>query len=283
MTLPVHRKVPEDSVTWSFLAVLTDFFLSHTVPQRAALGVPRACLNVADNRNSFATCPNICHSEEPFLGFPKVCLGCLLLESVMSISFLLKYRKHRIQLELSTRNWRLCTILFIPNYYLLSLSACGLDGCRHHGVLSGRNRAQGHTDEISLALCDKDGFVSGWYRFQGDAGKMMPDQCVPMWRCGTHAPGWLNGSHPTFTEGPVQRQVCFHWENSCCYKSTNIGVRNCGSFFVYELQPTPMCALRYCGNAEGRFAPAFGLRSLALQTRRRDVKIQWGGAGMGGR
>ena len=78
----------------------------------------------------------------------------------------------------------------------------------------------------------------------------MPDQCVPAYHCGTHAPGWLNGAHPAVAEGAVQRKVCFHWTSNCCLWSINIRVRNCGGFYVYELSDTPACHLRYCGDKD---------------------------------
>ena len=76
----------------------------------------------------------------------------------------------------------------------------------------------------------------------------MPETCVPIRRCGTHAPGWLNGKHPTVAEGAVTRQVCYHWSNKCCMWENNIRVRNCGAFYVYELVKTPTYYLRYCGS-----------------------------------
>ena len=104
--------------------------------------------------------------------------------------------------------------------------------------------------------CDRDDLVPGWYRFQGAAGDQMADKCVPTNYCGTQHPGWLNDTHPTVAEGVVTRKVCYdywdyHWygSNDCCYLSNNIRVRNCGAFFVYELQKPPYCHLRYCGNA----------------------------------
>ncbi|KAL9961273.1 hypothetical protein ACROYT_G030182 [Oculina patagonica] len=99
-----------------------------------------------------------------------------------------------------------------------------------------------------VVLCDSE-LVPGWYRFQGDAGTKMPTTCPPKYSCNTHAPGWLNGAHPTVAEGQVTRQVCFHWSSSCCYNGgqwpTSIQVRNCGSYYVYYLIGTG-CNLRYC-------------------------------------
>ncbi|KAL9960533.1 hypothetical protein ACROYT_G034005 [Oculina patagonica] len=118
------------------------------------------------------------------------------------------------------------------------------DGCKNYTVLSEADRTEGNT--VLADLCDGD-LVTGWYRFQGAAGDRMPDKCVPKRRCGTDAPGWINGSHPKVNEGVVIRKVCYHDYDSCCYVSNNIKVRNCGAFYVYELTKTPGCNRRYCG------------------------------------
>ena len=99
--------------------------------------------------------------------------------------------------------------------------------------------------------CDSH-LTFGWYRFRGAAGTQMPTSCVGMNRCGTHAPGWLNRVHPSIAEGIVPATVCFHWNSGCCEWYTNIRVRNCGGFYVYELGPPPNCQLRYCGNGGGK-------------------------------
>ena len=102
------------------------------------------------------------------------------------------------------------------------------------------------TNGSSNIVCDNL-LGPGWFRFQGAAGTRMPTSCPPTWRCGTHATGWLNGGHPTVADGNITRQVCFHWSSNCCHWSTNIQVRNCGSFYVYYFHGTPACHLRYCG------------------------------------
>ena len=87
----------------------------------------------------------------------------------------------------------------------------------------------------------------------------MPDTCVPKQHCGTYAPGYLTGGHPTVDEGVVSRKVCFHSYYGCCEISQNIRVRNCGGFYVYELLPTPKCFLRYCGDGGQGIAVNFTL------------------------
>ena len=76
----------------------------------------------------------------------------------------------------------------------------------------------------------------------------MPTYCVEINHCGTNAPGWFNGPHPSVADGASIVQLCFNWGRDCCRWSTCIRVRNCSGFYVYELTKSPGCRLRYCGN-----------------------------------
>ena len=122
-----------------------------------------------------------------------------------------------------------------------------VDGCTNYTVLSEADRAQGNAQPPHNRN-DYD-LVTGWYRFQGAAGDRMPDKCVLMYRCGTKYPVWLNGLHPTVTEGVVTRIVCYSDYSDCCWDSNIIKVKNCSSYYVYELQRTLPVYCRYCGNA----------------------------------
>ena len=129
--------------------------------------------------------------------------------------------------------------MFIYNYYFIF----SISECQYYRTLYYANRKVTYGQHH---YCDK-GIEPGWFRFEGDAGKMMPTSCPPTHRCGTSAPGWLNGEHPTVADGQVTGTVCFHWTSRCCHWSTDIKVRNCGSYYVYYLSGTPRCHLRYCG------------------------------------
>ena len=119
--------------------------------------------------------------------------------------------------------------------------------CSNYRVLSEQDRAQGSALRSS-PKCDDYDLEPGWYRFQGAAGDRIPDTCVPVAHCGTSAPGWIIGNHPTVEEGVVARNVCYHFSDNCCRWSNNISVKNCGGYFVYKLKKPPYCYLRYCGN-----------------------------------
>ena len=127
-----------------------------------------------------------------------------------------------------------------------------VDGCKNYKVLNERDRAQANTLRKQWK-CDQLHLAPGWYRFQGAAGDQMLDRCLPVRRCGTYAPGWLYDAHPTVAEGAVTRKVCYAGYKSCCEWNNFIKVKNCSSYYVYELQRTPACNLRYCGNGgEGK-------------------------------
>ena len=137
-------------------------------------------------------------------------------------------------------------------HYTGEPSECSDQG---HQDLNQADRAMGNADQSNVQ-CDgraPDNILSPkWYRMTGDSGDQIPEICVPMRRCGTHAPGWLDGKHPSVKEGDVIRQVCYHWSDNCCNWKNDINVRNCGDFYVYKLDKPPACSLRYCGNKQGK-------------------------------
>ena len=130
-------------------------------------------------------------------------------------------------------------------FYIFSFNSVGLNlGCVGYKWFTETDRRRSFPAyEIK---CDRLKERS-WYRFSEESGTKMATTCVPRYRCNTHAPSWLNGLHPEEHEGIVTRQVCFHWSNHCCHFTTIIRVRNCGSFYTYELGPINLCHIRYCG------------------------------------
>jgi hypothetical protein len=95
--------------------------------------------------------------------------------------------------------------------------------------------------------CDNP-FTTQWYRFTGAAGIKMPTSAPPTFACGTHAPGWINGTDPQVNEGAVARTVCFNWNGNTCNWSEPAQVRNCGDYYVYLLKNISWgCNGRYCG------------------------------------
>lgn len=121
--------------------------------------------------------------------------------------------------------------------------------CSSYRVLSDGERSQNYqyrSVKGAKLTCDR-WLPRDWYRFTGLAGDRMPNNSVPAYRCGTLAPGWLRGAHPSVRDGAVSRTVCFYWGGNNCRWRRRILVRKCGDFYVYKLQNAPVCKLRYCG------------------------------------
>lgn len=135
------------------------------------------------------------------------------------------------------------------NFHIFTLNlASEIDECKSYTILDEKDRAAGYNGNTDK--CDEREIATpAWYRFSGDAGDKMADTCVPTSHCGTHSPGWLKGAHPVKEGEIVQRKVCFHFGSRCCKWTDKIKVKKCKGFFVYELQRTPGCNLRYCGNS----------------------------------
>ena len=118
------------------------------------------------------------------------------------------------------------------------------DPTRYYGFRSGQTKSDYYLPE-------------GWYRFI--TGKQLSASCrysSSTGYCDASNQGSFQGSHPSVEDGGVARKVCFGYyqsgssygnrrQNTCCKQSTYIKVRNCGSFYVYKLKPTPYNS-RYC-------------------------------------
>ena len=120
------------------------------------------------------------------------------------------------------------------------------DSCYNYSILDNANRESDYVTPMKRSFCDTV-LPVGWYRFKGDAGTKMPTTRVPAYRCGTDWSGWLDGAHPTVEDGKVKRTVCFSDRPSGCKYSIEINVKNCGSYFIYNLLSLPGCNSRYCG------------------------------------
>ena len=119
------------------------------------------------------------------------------------------------------------------------------DPCYQYKNLSDASRKRSYITPVYQEVCD-DQLPEEWYRFVGAAGTKMPTTRVLAFRCGTVFPGWLDGAHPTVEDGEVGRKVCFSDRSNGCQYSNNILLKNCGSYFIYELLKPPGCDSRYC-------------------------------------
>ncbi|XP_067285885.1 uromodulin-like [Pseudorasbora parva] len=127
-----------------------------------------------------------------------------------------------------------------------------VDPCSAYTMVDDQWRAT-NNQYYSEIMCDCEISWNGWYRLfiQGQSVQM-PDRCVDQFSCGTHAPLWLKGGHPTVEDGVVTREVCGHWSNDCCYFQSNpIKVKACpGNYYVYEFVQPAFCSLAYCADVK---------------------------------
>ena len=90
----------------------------------------------------------------------------------------------------------------------------------------------------------------------------MVDNCIQVHRCTKDITGWLKGGHPTFKDGIVDREACFHGWQNCCDRIVQIRVRECEGFYVYELNPSPEGRYRYCARGWTVSGPLIRLEEL---------------------
>lgn len=145
--------------------------------------------------------------------------------------------------------------LFLKFAILLMFERCrgksDCDGCCGDGNYTKIDEPRRSISSIweagQVALCDRD-LPWGWYRFTSFVGTEMPTSMVSPNRCGTVAPVWMKGTHPSEQDGTVDRKACINFFdiNNGCSQSFDIKVTNCGTFYVYFLRPTYSCAIAYC-------------------------------------
>ena len=140
-------------------------------------------------------------------------------------------------------------VLSLVQYSYSNPSMPPMDPCYFYSVLNDESRSV-----LKTSSSYTRDTISGWYRFMGRAGDSMLDY-VPTtgsgYRCTANMPGYLSGQHPRGSDGVVSRTVCFAYSGYTCYTSTRIQVKNCGNYFVYNLNAlTNSNYMRYCGSGE---------------------------------
>ena len=125
-------------------------------------------------------------------------------------------------------------------------------GCENYQTLNESSRKYSFKSS-NETVCDnsisdknKDWQGENWYRVVDAAGSKITQTPPKGYHCGTHAPGWINGTHPANFGLTKDAKVCFNYKGDTCNWSTSIKIRNCGSYYIYHLPKTPECTLRYC-------------------------------------
>ena len=154
-------------------------------------------------------------------------------------------------------------------FLVSAVPAMCVEGGGGYRVMNEPDRSELNTDQSNLKCDDSDGLTPGWVRFEGDGGTVMSTSEPPDKRCAAHAPGYLVGGHPEVQDGTVERQVCFVWQSNGCMKDVQIRVRNCGSFYVYELATLGFCKLRYCTDPASSWVSSL-ICEIRLMERIRD-------------
>ena len=118
----------------------------------------------------------------------------------------------------------------------------------HIELNNSRRSVQAKCTSGQIPLCDKD-LKAGWYRFTSFVGGKMPTKKVDFNHCGTRAPIWLNGNHPSLNDPVVRVKACvtIFERRRGCFFSFYVSVKHCpGNYYVYFLKPTPTCYIAYC-------------------------------------
>jgi hypothetical protein len=75
----------------------------------------------------------------------------------------------------------------------------------------------------------------------------------------------MKGTVPSVGDGIVHRESCTTLSlksASCCDLTMDMQIKNCGSFYVYYLKPTPYCPSGYCA---GKYLKIWKMSSFLYQ------------------
>ena len=123
------------------------------------------------------------------------------------------------------------------------------DGTNKGSKVQGKLYSDLVRDYLSSSTYLKSPYWAGpaWYRFTMPAGTRIPESSPGEWHCGTWSTGWLSGVQPTSPGASRDNaKFCFPSGSKDCRFSTQGKVTNCGSYFVYYLENTHSCRMRYC-------------------------------------
>ncbi|XP_033742340.1 von Willebrand factor D and EGF domain-containing protein-like [Pecten maximus] len=145
------------------------------------------------------------------------------------------------------------TRMFRYGIFLLGLVSSALadtDPCQadNHVIMNDPTRFTTYQTVQTSVRCDTD-LVKQWYRIPFGSVATTPP---PVYRCGTDQPVWIQPETLPATGESKLVTICLRTQSDVCAATGYIEVKNCGSFYVYELrQLNPdYCNLAYCLEAD---------------------------------
>ena len=134
--------------------------------------------------------------------------------------------------------------------------------CKNYKVLNDSRRKAsngiGKNCDHFRRKCDNTDWKGpNWYRFEEPAGTQIPEKVVPWKHCGTWVGGHISKgyTHPKSLGEVVNAKVCFSHAGyngksptvEDCHSKQSIKIRNCGTYFLYELPGFPTVgSAAYC-------------------------------------
>lgn len=122
----------------------------------------------------------------------------------------------------------------------------GSDPCKNYKAIDDPYRSIAYKLKPGdVAICDYN-LPKGWYRFTSDVGGMMPETSPASYYCGTVAPVWIKGTHPTVINETKSVTACTKIFRESCKVKKTIRIKKCKGYFVYLLRKTFGCSMAYC-------------------------------------
>lgn len=140
--------------------------------------------------------------------------------------------------------------VFVSGFVLLTFHVASSisNPCADYKVINDARRSPTYVlARGEKAICDNK-LVEGWYRFINAKQAQIPTIRPGRRHCGSLAPIWINGKHPTLPGEELKVIACANLDNSLkgCMYSRYIRVKSCGDYYVYKLQPTKHRCMAYC-------------------------------------
>lgn len=103
-------------------------------------------------------------------------------------------------------------------------------------------RQKGNLQQTKHGLRQRTKELVSFWRSSGDKNAYLMLSNTPMQFSLTWLANWC-ASHTSWWSG--HQDGFFHWHSDCCYKSITVKVINCGGYYVYHINGTPWCHLRF--------------------------------------